>query len=120
MNKPTGLRLKLPLMALCLGVLAVWVALSLPCPIRSLTGVICPGCGMGRAWLAALRLDFGRAFHYHPLFWSVPVLALLVLYDCRPFRKQRLNLLVSLLLLGAVALCYGVRLIAFLHGDLSL
>lgn len=30
---------------------------------------------MSRAWIAALRLDFRGAFSFHPVFWSLPVLA---------------------------------------------
>lgn len=42
-------------------------ALGVTCPVKFLTGVSCAGCGMSRAWLALLRLDFAAAFHYHPL-----------------------------------------------------
>lgn len=59
------------------GVLFVaWLALYLldiGCIFRLMTGVPCPGCGMTRAWLAALRLDFAVAFAYHQLFWVVPI-----------------------------------------------
>ena len=48
----------------CIGALFVaWLALYL----------LVIGCGMTRAWLAALRLDFAAAFAYHPLFWVVPI-----------------------------------------------
>lgn len=61
----------------CIGVLFVaWFALYLldiGCVFRLMTGIPCPGCGMTRAWLAALRLDFAAAFAYHPLFWVVPI-----------------------------------------------
>lgn len=61
----------------CIGVLFVaWLALYLldiGCVFRLMTGIPCPGCGMTRAWLAALRLDFAAAFAYHPLFWAVPI-----------------------------------------------
>lgn len=61
----------------CIGVLFVaWLALYLldiGCVFRLMTGIPCPGCGMTRAWLAALRLDFAAAFAYHPLFWMVPI-----------------------------------------------
>ena len=61
----------------CIGVLFVaWLALYLldiGCVFRLMTGIPCPGCGMTRAWLAALRLDFAAAFAYHPLFWVVPI-----------------------------------------------
>lgn len=43
------------------------------CPIKFVTGISCPGCGMTRAWLSLLRLDFGAALHYHPLFALPPV-----------------------------------------------
>ena len=46
----------------CIGALFVaWLALYLldiGCVFRLMTGIPCPGCGMTRAWLAALRLDF--------------------------------------------------------------
>ena len=39
------------------------------CPIKLIFGINCPGCGMTRAFSAALRLDFKTAFQFHPLFW---------------------------------------------------
>ena len=63
----------------CTGALFVaWLVLYLldvGCIFRLMTGIPCPGCGMTRAWLAALRLDFAAAFAYHPLFWVVPICA---------------------------------------------
>lgn len=47
------------------------------CPIKFLTGISCPGCGMTRAWLSALTLNFQQALAYHPLYWSVPLIVLL-------------------------------------------
>lgn len=41
------------------------------CPIRWLFGIPCPGCGLTRACLSALQLDFPAAFTYHPLFWLI-------------------------------------------------
>ncbi|MDO4337664.1 MAG: DUF2752 domain-containing protein [Eubacteriales bacterium] len=38
------------------------------CPVRLLFHIDCPGCGMTRAVLSALRLDFNAAFRYHSLF----------------------------------------------------
>lgn len=120
LRKPEGLRWKVPLFCLCAAVLLFWVICDLPCPVRQLTGLICPGCGMGRAWLAFLRLDPGAAFFYHPMFWAVPVVGVFVLYDCRLFRRDRLNKLILGLLGGAVLLCYALRLVAFLSGSLAI
>ena len=47
------------------------------CPTRYLTGICCPGCGMTRAVLHLLMLDFRGAIYYHPLVFVLPVLALL-------------------------------------------
>ncbi len=54
-------------------------AVFLGCPLRRITGLSCPGCGMSRALLAAVRLDFKSAFSFHPLF---PVAILTILYAC--------------------------------------
>ena len=43
------------------------------CPFRLLTGHMCPGCGMGRAGVAAMRGDWLGSFHLHPL--GIPILA---------------------------------------------
>jgi hypothetical protein len=116
MKLPRGLIWKLPLLALCAGVLLWYVSLDTGCPLRNLTGLPCPGCGMSRAWLAALELDLGQAFRFHPMFWSIPLLGVYVLYDCRPFRSRRLNTLFPVILLGSLLLCYFVRLILHLQG----
>lgn len=42
-------------------------ALGITCPIRFLTGISCPGCGMTRAVFSALRFRFVEAFRFHPL-----------------------------------------------------
>lgn len=111
---------KLPLFLLSAVILGLWVALEIPCPIRSLTGVICPGCGMSRAWLACLRLDFIGAFSYHPMFWAVPVVAIYLLFDCRLFSKPLLNGMLPCGILLGIAVCYIIRLAAFFAGTLPL
>lgn len=59
--------------------------LTIGCPIRFFTGVSCPSCGMSRACLACLRLDFAQAFHLHPLVFLLPAVAALFLWQ----RKNR-------------------------------
>lgn len=68
------------------------------CPIRLLTGIPCPGCGLSRAFLALLHLDLAGAFSFHPMFWAVPILAgAAVWYD----RKGSPGALILLMVLGA-------------------
>ena len=47
----------------------VLIVLFYRCPANKIFGIDCPGCGLTRACLSALRFDFKSAFEYHPLFW---------------------------------------------------
>lgn len=43
------------------------------CPIKEITGLYCPGCGITRMLQAILQLNFYQAFRYNPLlFISLP------------------------------------------------
>lgn len=74
---------------------ALWVrftGLALPCPIRAVTGLLCPGCGVTRMCLALLRGDSGAAWEANPvLLILLPVLGLLaVRMTLRYVREGRL------------------------------
>ena len=56
---------------------------GITCPIKFLTGISCAGCGMSRAWIAVFHLDFARAFYFHPLFFTPPVILLVILLKKR-------------------------------------
>lgn len=103
---------RLLLLILCGGLLLLAVAEEIPCLLRRMTGLICPACGMSRAWLAALRLDVAAAFRYHPMFWSVPVLALLWLFDGKLLPRPWMNRGLLTVLLTGLLVCYGIRLAA--------
>ena len=60
-------------MLLLFGVYLLFVG----CPIYRMFGEPCPGCGMTRAFIAAMKLDMKTAFGYHPLF---PLFALETIY----------------------------------------
>ncbi len=77
------------------------------CPIKFLTGISCGGCGMSRAWLCALRLDFAGAMEYHPLFWLVIPAALIIIFEKKfpRFAKVSLSVIIALFLI-----VYFVRL----------
>lgn len=68
------------------------VFLGSACPTYLFFGFCCPFCGMTRAHLAALRLDFASAFYYHPVFFTgVPFLWML-LHE-KLFESKRAKLL---------------------------
>lgn len=61
-----------------IGLVVLWMSITnLGCPIKRITGISCAGCGMSRALLAAVHLQFDKAFYYHPLFWLCPIIIVL-------------------------------------------
>ena len=55
---------------------------GIPCPIRLVTGLRCPGCGITRMILALSRLDLKAAFRANAfLTVTLPYLILLLLYS---------------------------------------
>jgi hypothetical protein len=65
------------ILCLLVPVLLFAQRVGITCPIKYLTGISCPGCGMTRACVSALRLDFAAAFFYHPLWVMLPPIAVL-------------------------------------------
>lgn len=115
MKKPTYLALKLSVLSFFLLFLGFWTFLGVGCPIRRVTGMICPGCGMTRAWLAVLRLDISSAFRFHPMFWGVPVFILFALYDFHLIPVRWINIFIMAALGLGIIVCYLLRLTAFLQ-----
>jgi len=63
------------LLGLAYLVFCLLTGLRLPCPIYTVTGLLCPGCGITRMMLALARLDFSSAFAANPLlFVTGPVI----------------------------------------------
>lgn len=80
--------------AIILGMLLYAVILyvfQIGCPILRFTGIPCPGCGMTRAWIAVLHLDFAAAFSYNFMFWAVPLLCIILWCDGKLFKNQKWN-----------------------------
>lgn len=93
---------------LVLAVFLVFWYGTFGCPIRFLTGICCPGCGMSRAVWHVLQLDFAGAFHYHPLVFLLPLILLGWLLRKR-LPRRLLNIL-GIAVLAAFLLVYLYRL----------
>lgn len=107
-NKQLLYKIKILLMVCAAYYLVTWFT---GCPVRYFLGISCPGCGMTRAWLCLLRLDFSGAFYCHPLFWTAPLIVCGFLFDDRiPPKLFRLMAIVTAVLF---ILVYLVRLIWF-------
>ena len=93
--------------AVC-AVYAVLHVFGITCPIKYITGISCPGCGMTRAYLCLLQLDLRGAFYYHPLFFMPPVVLTVYFFRSRiPKKVYRLFLLTTAVLFVII---YVVRL----------
>lgn len=68
------------------------------CPVRSWTGLKCPGCGSGRAMAALMGGDLPGAFYWNALLF--PLVALLLAAGLRQRWSWRNLLAVSLVVLG--------------------
>lgn len=109
-------RRSLTVAAVIAALYAVMFALGITCPIKYVLGVSCPGCGMTRACLWAVRFDFVAAFHHHPL-W---VLLLPFAVACAIlFRNKKRSALRLLILCGAVLMLavWLWRMISHAGGD---
>ena len=94
---------------LIIGAYGLLFALGITCPIRHLLGISCPGCGMTRACVSALQLDFSAAFNYHPL-WVLLLPTAIVIAICL-FRKWKRALHI-VVMVAAILLCvvYALRM----------
>ncbi|MDD4328245.1 MAG: DUF2752 domain-containing protein [Eubacteriales bacterium] len=82
--------------------------------MRLTTGLPCPTCGMTRASLSLLHLNFGEAFYYHPMvFVVIPALiagAVLLLIG-KATKKRCMPWIIALA--ASLFIVYIVRMILF-------
>ena len=103
MRKIKEIKNKLYLTFSYIIILVIFWILQVPCFFKHFLGFECIGCGMTRAILCALKLDFRAAFAYHPMFWSMPLLYLYFLFDGSVIGKKIPDILVlSMIALGFV------------------
>lgn len=59
------------------GIFVKYTGFAIPCPIRTLTGLKCPGCGVTGMCIAMIHLDFKEAFQCHPMLFIllIPLMA---------------------------------------------
>ena len=79
--KNAGVKLIITL-AFAAAVVALY-ACDIGCVFRYFLGIRCPGCGLTRALISLLSLDFALAAETHPLIFVTPVLYLYFLFDGR-------------------------------------
>ncbi|HYP97757.1 MAG TPA: DUF2752 domain-containing protein [Polyangiaceae bacterium] len=119
------------LVAMFGGMFAGIVALRLPfCPLASVFGVPCPGCGLTRATLALAHGDLQHALELHPLvlvlaplfIWAMSSAAIGYVLGPRPARPLRrwltsraVTALASLLMVATLGV-WGARFFGYFGG----
>lgn len=80
--------------------------LSVPCIFREITHLNCPGCGITRACLALLDLDFYQAFRYNMLVFVLAPFYLLYLFlESKGYRRSSSMLVNSMVV---VTVLFGI------------
>lgn len=94
------------------GIILLLLACLYKCPYDYIFGISCPGCGMTRAFLSLLRLDFASAFYYHPLFPLVILVALYLIVEYLGiFRLKHTHKNIALwVICGLFLIVYFIRL----------
>ncbi|WP_294401166.1 DUF2752 domain-containing protein [uncultured Clostridium sp.] len=82
------------------------------CLIKLITGFPCPGCGMTRAYLSMLNLNFKDAWNYHSLFWFIPPVGVFIILADKPLFDSRKKEVIFLILVFSITFSvYIYRLI---------
>ncbi len=103
MNKLNLDKSKILVIIIYIVLVIVCYQLQFGCIYQNFFGVRCPGCGMTRAIISAMKLDFKAAFTHHSMFWSMPVLGLYYLCDGSPFKSKMINRLIfAMIMLGFI------------------
>ncbi len=81
------------------GSIAAIFLLDYTCPIRTAYNFPCPGCGLTRAWFSFLNGNLSAAFSNHPLFWVIPILVLIFIFDDKiPPKYKKIIVSLSIIL----------------------
>ena len=88
----------------------ILLTFDIHCPISDIIGIKCPTCGITRAVISLLKLDFKASFNYHPL--AVPVvMAVWLLLNLEFFKHKKIILSISLSIVVLNFILYLSRII---------
>ena len=73
--------------------------LDITCVFLKIFGILCPGCGMTRAFLSLLKLDFYNAVKYNIVVFFMPYVFMYLLFD---FRHKIHNVLLGIVAMVAI------------------
>ena len=92
----------------------IFIIIRFGCIFYRLFGLVCPCCGVTRAWLNFLKFDLKTAIYYHALFPLIPVyLFVFVHYNLNFMRKMKKISKVFLYTFGIILLLYNIYRLFF-------
>ena len=74
-------KFRFPILAFMIYILIVNTVLHEGCPFEIILGVPCPSCGITRATVEAIKFNFPKAFYFHPLFFTIPLVLIVLIYN---------------------------------------
>ena len=81
------------------------------CLIKRVTTVSCPSCGMTRAIISLVTLQFTEAFIYHPFVYVLPFLIIIVMFrGVKVIDYFFYSKLFWILVIFVVLIIYGIRI----------
>lgn len=84
---------------------------NIACFLKYLIGISCPFCGMSRAILALVQLDFKSAFYYHPLFWFILPSIFFIIHSPKPLFGNKTYQTIYYFISGTIiVIVYIIRL----------
>ncbi len=87
------------------------IVLKIGCPVKAILGVPCPFCGMTRAYLSLIRLDFSVAFEYNPAFPVFALICLTGILAAADKKRTKIWLTAFFLLIALLIAVWLIRLI---------
>ncbi|WP_295161723.1 DUF2752 domain-containing protein [uncultured Brachyspira sp.] len=83
------------------------------CLMKNTTGFPCPSCGMTRAYTEAFKLNFKKAFYYHPLF-VFPIFIFLLIIFKKKFKIAQYIYNNNYIIIGMLLIFIIVYIIRFI------
>jgi len=99
-----------------IAAIVLFIIFLYQCPIYALTGIQCPGCGITRAYISAIQLDFRTAFSHHPLFLTIAPLLFYITFRNK-LKKTLSGKVETIILLGITTVFITVYIIRMLSNS---
>ncbi|MGM9971998.1 MAG: DUF2752 domain-containing protein [Anaeroplasmataceae bacterium] len=110
----------IPLVILLVYIITTHLLFETSCPIKLITGLPCPGCGMTRAFISLLKLDIIKAFNYHALFIIVPFIIFIFIFQERPIINKLFNSKILWSVVIALFIGYFIYRIIYVRPDVPM